>query len=235
MYNSRNHHLVNRKSLTGLLIIIFVITLSVSCIGCGKNTASTSGTNSAAEIKEHSSIGLTPKDVGAEVGALHAEDGSEKPVIEEEAADTAANDEIDSDVYREYYNSRYGFSVDYPGNYIRRKPPTNGDGQKFVSPNGKVDITVFGGNNISDSTIKDEYNALLNENAGSVGYKALSDDWFVVSWIDNGTIYYQKTFLGSGCENTLLLAYPEDVKDQASPIVENMEASFKPGDLEECH
>ena len=143
--------------------------------------------------------------------------------------------ENDNEGYWNYYNSRYGFNVNYPSYFSRANPPINGDGQQFYSPDEKIEITVYGCNVYDETTIEDEYNNLLNEITDGVSFNKLADEWFVVSWIDEGFIYYQKTFSGEGSQNTLIARYQEEIKEEGNHIVEKMEASFKPGNLDDCH
>lgn len=143
--------------------------------------------------------------------------------------------ENDKEGYWNYHNPRYGFNVDYPYYFLRANPPINGDGQQFFSPDGKIEITVYGCNVYDETTIEDEYNNLLNHNKDGLSFKKLSDNWFAVSWIDEGIIYYQKTFTGVGSKNTFLAKYPEESKEEGNHVVERMEASFRPGDLDNCH
>lgn len=143
--------------------------------------------------------------------------------------------ENDKEGYWNYHNSRYGFNVNYPSYFSRANPPINGDGQQFYSPDEKIEITVYGCNVYDETTIEDEYNNLLNEITDGVSFNKLADEWFVVSWIDEGFIYYQKTFSGEGSQNTLIARYQEEIKEEGNHIVEKMEASFKPGNLDDCH
>lgn len=143
--------------------------------------------------------------------------------------------ENDEEGYWNYHNPRYGFNVDYPYFFLRANPPTNGDGQQFLSPDGKIEITVYGSNVYDETTIEDEYNNLLNQNKDGLSFNKLSDNWFAVSWTDEGIIYYQKTYAGFGSRNTMIARYPEGLKEEGNHVIEKMEASFRPGDLDNCH
>lgn len=55
-----------------------------------------------------------------------------------------------------YTNARFGFSVEIPADWFRTCPPVNGDGQRFVSPDGMVQLRFYGFMNIEGGTL-DEY------------------------------------------------------------------------------
>lgn len=66
-----------------------------------------------------------------------------------------------------YENTRYIFSVDYPGNWDLREAPTNNDGREFNSPDGSIACRAYGFNN-----------SLLNDQGES---QTLSEfvDWLI--------------------------------------------------------
>ena len=49
--------------------------------------------------------------------------------------------------WQTYENSRFGFSVDYPGNWDLGVAPTNNDGREFTSPDGDIACRGYGFNN----------------------------------------------------------------------------------------
>lgn len=129
--------------------------------------------------------------------------------------------------YKTYKNGRYGFSIDYPRNFISSKPPANGDGLLFNSPDGQVQLVVSGGNN-SGSTIKDYF---LNTPKGKIAYSNTGDNWFVVTWEENDKIVYCKMFVGSNSHNSFIFTYPKNKKDQYDEVVTNLEKTFKAGEI----
>jgi len=49
--------------------------------------------------------------------------------------------------WQTYENSRFGFSVDYPGGWSLAEAPTNNDGREFNSPDGDIACRGYGFNN----------------------------------------------------------------------------------------
>lgn len=137
-------------------------------------------------------------------------------------------------VYNTYINGRYGFSVDYPNNFEIGTPPANGDGLHFTSKDGKATLTAYGSNNVMDETAKSLYN---QEVAGikEISYQFFKDNWFVLSWIDNGTVYYTRTMVGPGSINSFEFTCPKDQLDQYYDAIEHISKSFKKGNIEEAN
>ena len=129
--------------------------------------------------------------------------------------------------YKRYKNDRYGFSIDFPENFVANKPPVNGDGLSFTSPDSRTVLSLSGGNN-SGIKLKEYLQiASRGKNVNSVS----GDDWFVVNWKENGNITYCKMFVGSSSHNSFTITYPEDQKKAYDAIVSNLESTFKPGDI----
>lgn len=135
--------------------------------------------------------------------------------------------------YLNYTNERYEFSIKYPNYFKATPPPENGDGLIFESGDGAV-FTVYGANNIFDDTVKSLYATRL-ANIKSVAYKLKKGNSFVISWTANNHIFYEKTVLGVGSYNSFLLEYPKSLKTKYSPIIKEIQKSFKTPSLSECH
>lgn len=58
----------------------------------------------------------------------------------------------DKEGYWNYFNNKYGFSLNYPKSYSCSNPIGNGIGIQFFSPDGKVVVTVYG-NNVDDKSV----------------------------------------------------------------------------------
>lgn len=136
--------------------------------------------------------------------------------------------------YLTYYNERYGFSTKYPANFIPGPLPTNGDGRSFYSPDGLEEITVFG-SNYTFQTIDDAVKFEIENIGVDLSYKYIHDNWFVISYIKDGYIYYVKEYVGKGSTNTLLIRYPISLKEKYSRLIPILVSSFKPGNLDIFH
>ncbi len=137
--------------------------------------------------------------------------------------------------YYIYTNSRYGYSIYYPQELNPNRMPANGDGQAFTSNDGSLSLTVFGSNLVSEEEIKDLYMDWMNTIQGEITYTVLEDNYFVLSWLEGNTIHYQKSYSGTGSQNTFIFSYPQDRAKDYNGAVEILESSFTPGDLDQAH
>ncbi len=137
--------------------------------------------------------------------------------------------------YYVYTNSRYGFYIYYPQELNPNRMPANGDGQAFTSNDGVISLTVFGSNLVLEEEIKDLYLDWMNTIEGEITYTVLEDNYFVLSWLEDDTVYYQKSFAGAESQNTFIFSYPKDKSEDYSKAVEILESSFTPGDLDQAH
>jgi hypothetical protein len=181
--------------------------------------------------------------------------GDQEQLFKSSSQDSALNQEIsgyeetgEPDVYfinREtapgyegyyiYRNSRYGFYIYYPEELIPNRRPVNGDGQAFTSQDSLLRLTVFGSNLVMEEEIQQLYRDCMNNIAGEITYSVLEENYFVLSWLIGDSVYYQKSFVGAGSQNTFILSYPQaqgEIYDETAKV---LEASFFPGDLELPH
>ncbi|MDF2891789.1 MAG: hypothetical protein K0R80_2156 [Clostridia bacterium] len=138
---------------------------------------------------------------------------------------------IEGTVYNTYANGRYGFTIDYPNQFGIGIPPQNGDGLEFISRDGKAGLVASGRNNVMDENAKDMYEAEV-ASINNISYKFQKDNWFVLSWIDNKTVYYARVIVGEGSINTFMFSCPEEQLDQYYDIIEHISKSFKKGNIE---
>ncbi|HEY5125316.1 MAG TPA: hypothetical protein VIK14_16415 [Ignavibacteria bacterium] len=127
-----------------------------------------------------------------------------------------------------YANPRFGFSMSYPSNFTKDRPPDNGDGQIFRSPDRK--FMLLGSGSYYPSALDKSIDEIYNEsipNYDQVTYKVLESDWFVISGYDKGKIFYTKSFLRNGTLYTILMEYPESEKDKYDDLVNKLSKSFK--------
>ena len=134
--------------------------------------------------------------------------------------------------YRTYHNARFDYSVSYPADLlIPQGESVNGDGQRFLSKDGRTELAVYGSYNSLDQTLND---VLTQESERSpdhpnrvVTYKVLRGDWFVVSGIEDRRIFYQKTMLRGSTFKTFRIEYDESQKQTFDSIAAFIARSFK--------
>lgn len=129
-----------------------------------------------------------------------------------------------------YCNERFGFCLEYPDSLLMQPPPDNGDGRIFKSKDGRVELRAYGSLNALSTTLRQEYlKASASSPTRKVTYRLLKTDSFVVSGLEGGKVFYQKTFWRSDVFTTMQITYPPSLKSQYDPVVSRIVRSFKPG------
>lgn len=129
-----------------------------------------------------------------------------------------------------YHNSRYGFLIQYPDSFTAQRAPENGDGLGWKSKDGLAYLTSYGSNVDPEVTIQSLYADALKDIAGKPSYARLTDSWFVLSWEQEGTIYYQKVFFGEASYNGFQFSYPAAQKGDYAAMTDAISKSFHRGD-----
>ncbi len=137
--------------------------------------------------------------------------------------------------YSTYSNGRYGFSIYYPKSFKVIETAENGDGAKIVSKSDKAEILVYGSNNILNETAQSSYNNSINKIKSKIAYKYISDNWYVLSWIEDGNIKYLKEVVGVGSKNTFIMTYDRKLADKYNSIVEIVSKNFSTPQISESH
>jgi hypothetical protein len=130
-----------------------------------------------------------------------------------------------------YYNSRYGYSIVYPKDFVKAPPAGNGSGQQFYSPECGLTMSVFGCNNASEATIDDE----LLSAPEDLLYIYKKDNWAIISYIKDDTFFVEKEYCGSESINRLSISCPAEFKDKYDGLISFLVATFTPGNLNEAH
>ena len=87
-------------------------------------------------------------------------------------------------------------------------------------------MTISGSHNVIHSTVESEY--YYDRTHHDIVYFASGDRWYVVSYEENGIIYYKKKFVGSKYINTMIFSYPVSRADHYNPLVSKVEETFTP-------
>lgn len=141
-----------------------------------------------------------------------------------------------SDSLKEYCNERYNFCISYLASFMPQGESYNGDGQKFVSKDGKAVISAYGGLAIIDISddIEKVYNTAISDE--KITYKVLKNNYFIISGYDeNNNIFYRKTVSktinyfdeeNTNIYQTLIITYPksqiEKYKDYCNIISKSL-------------
>jgi len=128
--------------------------------------------------------------------------------------------------YNTYSNARFGYSISYPSNLLTPQGEAeNGDGQVFK--NNETELRVWGSNNALGRTLRQEFNANLNDYGRGVTYKTLLKNGFVISGTQKGKIFYHKTIFNDDQFLTFTFFYPTSKRSVYDSIVSKIAKSFK--------
>lgn len=132
-----------------------------------------------------------------------------------------------------YKNPRFGYTLSYPAGVFTPQPPSNsGDGQSFLSADGRAKLVVYGALNSENYSPSKYRETILREFGGydQMDYSPTGKTWFVLSGFRGENIYYQKVMFscGGGVINVLSITFPRAEKKFYEGLVEVMEDSFKP-------
>ncbi|HAT31037.1 MAG TPA: hypothetical protein DCW29_09365, partial [Janthinobacterium sp.] len=134
--------------------------------------------------------------------------------------------------FGQYFNKRYGFTIDYPLLLIPQGVADNGDGQAFRSPSNDAELVVFAGACIeSDNDTPAHYiaNAKKEKKPDEViTYIAKGTDYAVVSGLHGHRIFYRKTIMKKDWCTEFEWEYPDTQRKTYDPMTTRIAASFKP-------
>lgn len=140
---------------------------------------------------------------------------------------------VTQEKYSSYSNARFSYVISYPTGLLTPQGESdNGDGQKFLSRDGQVEMIVYGSENASDHSLRDLYNSQLrsegnDQSKRQVTYKSLRGNWFVVSGYEGDRVYYQKTIFSGGVFKTFRIEYDKSRADVFDKVTKRVAASFR--------
>ncbi len=134
------------------------------------------------------------------------------------------------DTYRTYRNARFGTTVRYPANLVEAQPESaNGDGRKFLSRDGRIELTVYGFGNARNRSASGEMRRAISDwkrDGARLTYFKAGRSWFVLSGYVGADVFYEKTLLQRGTFHTLIWQYPKTLKKRLDASVSRSASSF---------
>jgi hypothetical protein len=142
------------------------------------------------------------------------------------------------DNYTTYFNERQSFYISYPSHiFVLKKPESAyhyGGEQSFVSKDGrasmfissfyKADFSDIGWNGVP---LKQLYAEALQQKGRTVTYKASGNNWYVVSGMQDGKVFYEKFILASDRKIEFNIRYPKSQEKIYDAITEKVVKSIK--------
>lgn len=143
-----------------------------------------------------------------------------------------------------YCNSRFGFCINYPASVyknhvngmLQNMPPDSNDGAWFTNANG-LDFAVSGGDNSQKDSVAEQMKS-ARDGFDRVTSQSKGVNWFFLKGTKKGaadTILYLKVYVGRGAINRLRMEIPILLNPGYQRVVNNIIASFKPGQVNISH
>lgn len=132
--------------------------------------------------------------------------------------------------WRTYVNERFGSTADVPSDWQAGEAPANGDGLRFLSPDGQAWMIVSGSFQIG--SVAEAVSILEAPNDGEqITYRHRETRLVVVSGLKRDRIFYRKSILS--CRDTvwnnLAIEYPAARKQVFDAIVVQVAKSLRSG------
>jgi hypothetical protein len=141
------------------------------------------------------------------------------------------------EAYRTYHNERYGVSADVPRDWKAGRPPDNGDGLKFTSPDGAATILVYGGYRLADTVAEALNSELAADEGETITYQTRAPRMAVISGMRGPTIFYRKVVVSCKDQvmNQISIEYPSARKPQFDTLVSHVAASLRGVEAGPCN
>lgn len=133
--------------------------------------------------------------------------------------------------YRTYHNERFGYRIDYPADFRPQPEPANGDGRRFLSPDGRTVLTAYAGYNALDGGLAANRQLVRHgwqQKHATISPDQLTRTGYVLSGQVKQTIFYEKTVLKSGTLTTFLWEYPTARKAAMNAVIQHTIQTLQP-------
>lgn len=124
--------------------------------------------------------------------------------------------------YMNYTNSRFGYSIEVPNSFVLIFKQDNADGAIFKDNTFNRNLRVYA------TYFNTAYEEQLKNLHGKVTYSDLQDDWYVISWLDQGMIYYKKVYFTKEESAGFILEYPVGEKEMMDEVVSHIAETLTP-------
>lgn len=136
---------------------------------------------------------------------------------------------IGKDGWMLYENERFGSVIPVPAGMVPLRPPDNGDGQRFATPDGKVDLAAWGSFNVEgNGDLDTAWQAALAEPGRTITYKVKKAGWYVISGVTtDGTGFYERYAAIPTHVAGWKITYPQAEAKKYAPWVERIAKGYE--------
>jgi hypothetical protein len=134
--------------------------------------------------------------------------------------------------WRTYRNPRFGTTIEYPDRFRPGRPPANGGGLSFSSPDG-ASFSVWGSHNALEHDLAAHEAFILEDRdkGERITYQARGANWHVLSGTRGDVEFYERYLLSHRGQivNGFAMTYPVRLRQAYDPIITRMSRSFRAG------
>lgn len=136
---------------------------------------------------------------------------------------------IGQDGWMTYVNPRFGSAIPVPPGLVPLRPPDNGDGQRFATPDGKVELVAWGAFNVDgNGDLDTTWQAALAEPGRTITHKVRKAGWYVISGVmKNGTAFYERYAANTEYVAGWKITYPQAEQNKHAPWVERIAKGYE--------
>lgn len=129
-----------------------------------------------------------------------------------------------------YHNERFGGILPVPPGMTPTRPPDNGDGQRFVSTDGKVTLLMYGAFNVEgNGDLEPRWRESLAEPGRTITYKVRKAGWYVISGVmQDGTGFYERYTADARHAAGWSITYPQSDEKKYAPWIERIAKGHVP-------
>jgi hypothetical protein len=131
--------------------------------------------------------------------------------------------------WKTYTNVRFKYSICYPQElFSPQGEAENSDGQKFLAKDG-ARLVVYGQFNSLNEPLKvvlQDTSTRLTGTSGTVTYKVIKNDWFVISGETGESVFYSKTLLAGNQLKSFEFTYDIRESETYKPVIERVSRCF---------
>jgi hypothetical protein len=133
--------------------------------------------------------------------------------------------------YKTYHNARFGYRIDYPADFRPQPEPENGDGRRFLSPDGQAVLTVFAGYAAEDDGLNKRRAVARQgwqEQHATFTLDQPTRTGYVLSGQVKDRIFYEKTVMKSDMLTVFSWEYPAARKAALDAVIQHTIQSLQP-------
>jgi hypothetical protein len=154
------------------------------------------------------------------------EQDAQGPPVQDETYDLPGAENAEPGVeygdWRSYLNPQFGTEADIPPGFAPKTQIGEGEGQTFTAGDDGSEVAVYGA--LIEGQSFAQYRDWYRTELAGISYEAGGRNWFVMSGIDAGKIYYVKVVRSERCgvqiTHHMVLRYPAEQKERFDPLVE---------------